>query len=90
MMEGICLMDYKKSYMVMWVSYLIGFILISITYLFKTNKTPAAVGVGVMALGFLQTLVFFRCPRCGMNWVQHRVYIPGIPHYCPYCGEFIW
>lgn len=83
-------MDYKKSYLLMWILYLIGFVLIGVSYLLKLGKGLAAIGVCLIATGFFQTLIFFHCPRCGMNWVQNRVYIPGIPHYCPYCGEFIW
>lgn len=83
-------MDYKKSYALMWIFYLAGSLLIGVHCLFGLGMGWVAAGIGAMAIGFVQTLAFFNCPRCHMNWVRHRDYAPGIPHYCPYCGEHIW
>lgn len=83
-------MDYKKSYALMWLLYFIGAVLIGIYCLIGLGEGWALAGVGFLAVGFLQTLFFFNCPRCRINWVRHRMYIPAVPHYCPYCGEHIW
>ena len=71
-------MDYKKSYTLLWVGLIAGFVLMLI---------GGFLGVGLILKrpDVLQTLLFFRCPYCGGHWDPRG----GIPHYCPECGEYI-
>ena len=77
-------MDYKKSYILLWVGILAGFIVI-LAGMALELKWLTAVGVALSAAAVLQTLCFFCCPACGGSWDTRG----GIPHYCPHCGKFI-
>lgn len=83
-------MNYKKSYALMWICYLIGVVLLAPPLLAGAEKGWMAAAFLVMAVGYFQAVFFLNCPRCGRSWVRHRGYLPRIPHRCPHCGEFIW
>ena len=78
-------MDYQKSYVLMWVGIIAGFILAAVGGALAI-KWLAAMGALILLAGILQTFLFFRCPHCGGLWDTHG----GVPHYCPECGEYIW
>ena len=78
-------MDYQKSYVLMWVGIIAGFILAAVGGALAT-KWLAAVGTVAGLAAIIQAWFFFRCPHCGGAWdIRGR-----IPHYCPHCGEYIW
>ena len=77
-------MDYKKSYTLLWVGLIAGFVLMLIGVFLEIGWLLWPGAVVVMA-DVLQTLLFFRCPYCGGHWDPRG----GIPHYCPECGEYI-
>ena len=78
-------MDYQKSYVLMWVGIIAGFILAAVGGALAI-KWLAAMGALILLAGILQTFLFFRCPHCGGHWDVRG----GVPHYCPECGEYIW
>ena len=78
-------MDYQKSYMLMWIGIIAGFVLMLVGGSL-TIKWLLVLGGAVFLAAILQTLLFFRCPHCGGLWDTHG----GVPHYCPHCGEYIW
>ena len=75
-------MDYQKSYVLMWVGIIAGFILAAVGGALAI-KWLAAMGALILLAGILQTFLFFRCPHCGGHWDTRG----GVPHYCPECGE---
>ena len=77
-------MDYKKSYTLLWVGLIAGFVLMLIGVFLEIGWLLWPGAVVVMA-DVLQTLLFFRCPYCGGHWDTRGV----IPHYFPECGEYI-
>ena len=77
-------MDYKKSYTLLWVGLIAGFVLMLIGVFLEIGWLLWPGAVVVMA-DVLQTLLFFRCRYCGGHWDPRG----GIPHYCPECGEYI-
>lgn len=78
-------MDYQKSYVLMWVGTIAGFVLMLIGGVLAINWLLILGGAAFLAAVF-QTLLFFRCPHCYGHWDVRG----GVPHYCPECGEFIW
>ena len=51
----------------------------------ETKTAPLfAAAIAVMALDLAQTLIFYRCPRCG-RLLPFRQW--ATPVYCPYCGR---
>ena len=77
-------MDFRKSYVLMWVGILAGTILVAVSAGLSIGWLRAA-GAVVFLAGPLQTWFFFRCPRCGKLWDTRG----GIPAYCPKCGKHI-
>ena len=78
-------MDYQKSYVLMWIGVVTGFVLMLVGGSL-TIKWLLVPGGAVFMVGIFQTLLFFRCPHCYGHWDIRR----RIPHYCPECGELIW
>ena len=60
-------MDYKKSYTLLWVGLIAGFVLMLIGVFLEIGWLLWPGAVVVMA-DVLQTLLFFRCPYCGGHW----------------------
>lgn len=77
-------MDYQKSYALLWVGLIAGFVLMLIGGSLEIGWL-LWLGAAVFMAVVLQTLLFFRCPHCGGHWDARS----GIPHYCPECGEYI-
>lgn len=79
-------MDYRKSYILMWVLFTAA-LLVCAFLIGVTGSKGLGFGVGVllMAAGIVQTLLFFHCPHCGALWDTRG----GIPDYCPKCGKKI-
>ena len=77
-------MDYKKSYTLLWVGLIAGFVLMLIGVFLEIGWLLWPGAVVVMA-DVLQTLLVFRCRAGGGHWDPGG----GIPHYCPECGEYI-
>lgn len=68
-------MDYKISFFLFWIGFIGGFIVGFFSY-YAT--------VGIIALAFVQALIFYRCPHCKYLLLN----VSGkIPAYCPECGE---
>ena len=59
-------MDYQKSYVLMWVGIIAGFILAAVGGALAI-KWLAAMGTLILLAGILQTFLFFRCPHCGWD-----------------------
>ena len=74
--------DYQKSYELLWVGLIAGFVLMLIGGSLEIGWL-LWLGAAVFMAAVLQTLLFFRCPHCGGHWDARS----GIPHYCPECGE---
>ncbi len=69
-------MNYKTSYLLLWIGFLIMFVLGFISIL---------VGVIVFAVAYLQWLLFYRCPHC-----RCMLPIEGLPpSFCPNCGKLL-
>lgn len=79
-------MDYRKSYILLWVLFAAGIIAGGLlTALTGNDVLGWGIGVLLMAAGIVQTLLFFHCPHCGALWDTQG----GIPDYCPKCGKKI-
>lgn len=73
-------MDYKKSYTLLWVGLIAGFVLMLIGVFLEIGWLLWPGAVVVMA-DVLQTLLFFRCPYCGGHWGspgRHSPLLPGV------------
>ena len=57
-------MDYQKSYLLMWIGIIAGFVLMLVGGSL-TIKWLLVLGGAVFLAAILQTLLFFRCPCCG-------------------------
>ena len=75
-------MDYRLSERMM-VSACAAGILIVMLGNRRQSLTMSAVGAGLMVLGLLQALIFYKCPHCGAH-MRLRERKTG---YCPECGE---
>lgn len=49
----------------------------------RQSLTMSAVGAGMMVLGLLQALLFYKCPHCKKRFKLGA----RRPSVCPYCGE---
>ena len=79
-------MDYRKSYILLWVLFAAGIIAGRLlTALTGNDVLGWGIGVLLMAAGIVQTLLYFHCPHCGSLWDTRG----GIPGYCPKCGKKI-
>ena len=75
-------MDYRLSERMM-VSACAAGILIVMLGNRRQSLTMSAVGAGLMVLGLLQTLIFYKCPHC-----KKRFSIGAKrPKVCPHCGK---
>ena len=83
-LNGGAAMDYKKSYTLLWVGLIAGFVLMLIGVFWRLDGCCGPGAVVVMA-DVLQTLQFFRCPYCGGHWDlgRHSPLLPGV------WGEYI-
>ena len=74
-------MDYRLSERMM-VSACAAGILIVMLGNRRQSLTMSAVGAGLMVLGLLQALIFYKCPHCKKRFkIGSRQ-----PSVCPYCG----
>lgn len=74
-------MDYRASERCMFVSCAVGILLVALGNR-RQSLMMSAVGAAVMVLGLLQTLLFYKCPRCGKRFkIGSRR-----PKTCPHCG----
>ena len=74
-------MDYRLSERMM-VSACAAGILIVMLGNRRQSLTMSAVGAGLMVLGLLQALIFYKCPHCKKRFkIGSRR-----PSVCPYCG----
>lgn len=79
-------MDYRKSYILMWVLFVAALVLSVVLGVLTGNaRLGGGVGAVVLMAGLVQTLLFFHCPHCGARWDTRG----GIPDYCPKCGKKI-
>ncbi len=68
-------MNYRRSLALLWVCRAVGFILCFFC---------APLGFAVVAAGAIQTVVFYRCPKC-------KAPIRGcLPSYCSRCGASLF
>ena len=75
-------MDYKKGEKLFSVSSYICVALVLASSILRIRWLSAA-GLGVLALGLLQMVLFYKCPHCGAH-MRLRERKTG---YCPECGE---
>ena len=75
-------MDYKKGEKLFSVSSSICIALVLASSILRI-RWPSAAGLGVLALGLLQMVLFYKCPHCGAH-MRLRERKTG---YCPECGE---
>lgn len=75
-------MDYKKGEKLFSVSSYICIALVLASSILRIRWLSAA-GLGVLALGLLQMVLFYKCPHCGAH-MRLRERKTG---YCPECGE---
>ena len=71
-------MNYKKSYTLWWILFIIGFFVGFLPFAFSK-----VIGIVIIAVGLIQIAIFFRCPYC------NRSFDRTIPEYCPHCGNKI-
>ncbi len=71
---GVTQMTYQKSYGLFWIGLVVGGI---------AGFFSIGVGVAIIALGFTQACIFYRCPHCKYLLLNVR----GLPNCCPGCGE---
>ena len=74
-------MDYRLSERMM-VSACAAGILIVMLGNRRQSLTMSAVGAGLMVLGLLQALIFYKCPHCKKRFKLGS----RRPSVCPYCG----
>lgn len=75
-------MNHNLSRALMWVSWLVGVIPLSIGIAQQWRWLVIIAGIVVVA-GYVQCIIFCRCPHCGRNLMKK---VLG-QQYCPYCGE---
>ena len=75
-------MDYKKSEKLFSVMCYVCIALVVVSTIMEIRWLSAA-GLGVLALGLLQMVLFYKCPHCGAH-MRLRERKTG---YCPECGE---
>ena len=75
-------MDYKKGEKLFSVSSYICIVLVLASSILRIRWLSAA-GLGVLVLGLLQMLLFYKCPHCGTRFSLRK----KRPGYCPECGE---
>ena len=75
-------MDYKKSEKLFSVTCYVCIALVVVSTVLEIRWLSAA-GLGVLALGLLQMLLFYKCPHCGKHFSMRA----KKPQYCPGCGK---
>ena len=81
-------MNYKKSYILMWIATVAGVLVLSVALMLNLDRAWLGVGLLIVAAGHFQTVLFCRCPRCGLRLNGHDPLLR--PRYCPFCGESLW
>ena len=75
-------MDYKKGEKLFSVSSYICIALVLASSILRIRWLSAA-GLGVLALGLLQVVLFYKCPHCGAQLEPRG----PVPKFCPNCGK---
>ena len=75
-------MDYKRSRKLFSVMCYLCLALVLVSTILEIRWLSAA-GLGVLALGFLQMVLFYKCPHCGAQ-LEPRERKTGC---CPECGK---
>ncbi len=75
-------MDYKKGEKLFSVSSYICIALVLASSILRIRWLSAA-GLGVLALGLLQMVLFYKCPHCGAQLEPRG----PVPKFCPNCGK---
>lgn len=75
-------MNYKRSEKLFSVMCYLCIALVVVSTILEIRWLSAA-GLGVLALGLLQMLLFYKCPYCGKHFSLGK----RRPGYCPECGE---
>lgn len=75
-------MDYKKGEKLFSVSSYICVALVLASSILRIRWLSAA-GLGVLALGLLQMVLFYKCPHCGAQLEPRG----PVPKFCPNCGK---
>ncbi len=74
-------MDYNKSYLVLHVGFLIGFVLAILGLSIEINFL-VYLGVILVIGGSVQAFIFYKCPNCGKSFnIRGKK-----PKYCPECS----
>lgn len=75
-------MDYKRSRKLFSVMCYLCLALGVVSTILEIRWLSAA-GLGVLALGFLQMVLFYKCPHCGAQLEPRG----PVPKFCPNCGK---
>ena len=75
-------MDYKRSRKLFSVMCYLCLALGVVSTILEIRWLSAA-GLGVLALGFLQMVLFYKCPHCGAHLEPRG----PVPKFCPNCGK---
>ena len=75
-------MYYKKGEKLFSVSSYICIALVLASSILRIRWLSAA-GLGVLALGLLQMVLFYKCPHCGAQLEPRG----PVPKFCPNCGK---
>ena len=74
-------MDYRLSERMMLSACAAGILIVMLGNR-RQSLTMSAVGAGLMVLGLLQALIFYKCPHCKKRFKLGS----RRPSVCPYCG----
>lgn len=75
-------MDYRKSEKLFSAACYLCIALVVVSTFLEIRWLSAA-GLGILVLGVLQMLLFYKCPHCGARLSLRD----KKPAYCPECGE---
>lgn len=75
-------MNYKRSKKLFSVMCYLCIALVLASSILRIRWLSAA-GLGVLALGFLQMVLFYKCPHCGAQLEPRG----PVPKFCPNCGK---
>ena len=74
-------MNYKRSKKLFSVMCYLCLALVLVSTILEIRWLSAA-GLGVLALGLLQMVLFYKCPHCGAQLEPRG----PVPKFCPNCG----
>lgn len=74
-------MSYLQSHSLCMILFVAG---LAVAWLFNTSLVGLVLGLVLILAGFIQYLIFFRCPNCHKSLVGLTF---NIPEKCRHCGR---